>query len=168
MEIQNIDEFLGYLERVRQRTEAVVACITEASLEWSPGMGSFTPGDLVRHIAGVERWMWAENVMGRASRYPGHGPELATGLDAVVEYMSSLHSEAVEIFRTLTPGQLQAKCPTVGGIELRTWKWLRAMVEHEIHHRGQLYTTLRLAGVETPSLYGLTEPQVLEHSRPAE
>lgn len=40
------------------------------------------------------------------------------------------------------------------------------MVEHEIHHRGQLYTTLRLAGVETPSLYGLTEPQVLERSRP--
>ncbi len=167
MEIQDIDEFLGYLERVRQRTEAVVACITETSLEWSPGMGSFTPGDLVRHLAGTERWMWAENVMGRVSRYPGHGPELATGLDAVVEYMSSLHAEAVEIFRTLTPGQLQAKCPTVGGIELRTWKWLRAMVEHEIHHRGQLYTTLRLAGVETPSLYGLTEPQVLERSRPA-
>ena len=168
MEIQDIDEFVGYLERVRQRTEALVACITEASLEWSPGMGSFTPGDLVRHLAGTERWMWAENVMGRVSRYPGHGPELATGLDAVVEYMSSLHSEAVEIFRTLTPGRLQAKCPTVGGIEMRTWKWLRAMVEHEIHHRGQLYTTLRLAGVETPSLYGLTEPQVLEHSRPAE
>lgn len=168
MEIQNIDEFLRYLERVRQRTESVVLCIPEASLEWSPGKEAFTPGDLVRHIAGTERWMWAENVMGRPSRYPGHGPELAAGLDAVVEYMHGLHAEAVEIFRTLTLEQLQAKCPTVGGVELRTWKWLRAMVEHEIHHRGQLHTTLRLAGVETPSLYGLTEPQVLERSRPAE
>ena len=168
MEIQGVDEFLGYLERVRQRTDDVVGCITEASLEWSPGKGSFTPGDLVRHIAGAERWIWAENVTGRPSRYPGHGPELASGLNAVVEYMSTQHAEAVEIFGTLTPEQLQAKCPTVGGIELRTWKWLRAMVEHEIHHRGQLYTTLKLAGVETPSLYGLTELQVLERSQPAE
>jgi hypothetical protein len=122
MQIQDIDEFLGYLERVRQRTDNVVACITEECLEWSPGMESFTPGDLVRHIAGAERWMWAENVMGRPSRYPGHGPELASGLDAVVEYMQSLHAETVEILQGLTPEQLQAKCPTVGGIELRTWK----------------------------------------------
>jgi uncharacterized damage-inducible protein DinB len=166
MEIQDINEFLGYLEKVRQRTESVVACITAEALEWSPGAGSFTPGDLVRHIAGAERWMWAENVMGRPSRYPGHTPELASGLDAVGEYMRTLHAQAVEIFQALTLEQLQAKCPTVGGIELRTWKWLRAMVEHEIHHRGQLYTTLRLAGVETPSLYGLSEPEVRERSAP--
>ncbi len=168
MEIQDVGEFLKYLSRVRQRTSGVVSCITEASLEWSPGAGFFTPGDLVRHIAGAERWMWAENVMGRPSRYPGHGPELASGLDAVVEYMRTLHAEAVEIFQGLEPEQLQAKCVTVGGTELMIWRWLRAMVEHEIHHRGQLYTTLKLAGVETPSLYGLTEPQVLERSRPSE
>ena len=168
MEIQDVGEFLKYLDRVRQRTSGVVACITEASLEWSPGEGLFTPGDLVRHIAGTERWMWAENVMGRPSRYPGPGPELASGLDAVIEYMQTLHAEAVQIFRGLSQQQLQARIPTVGGIELTVWKWLRAMVEHEIHHRGQLYTTLRLAGVETPSLYGLTEPQVLERSRPSE
>ena len=168
MEIQDVGEFLKYLSRVRQRTSGVVSCITEASLEWSPGAGFFTPGDLVRHIAGAERWMWAENVMGRPSRYPGHGPELASGLDAVVEYMRTLHAEAVEIFQGLEPEQLQAKCVTVGGTELMIWRWLRAMVEHEIHHRGQLYTTLQLAGVETPSLYGLTEPQVLERSRPSE
>jgi len=27
------------------------------------------------------------------------------------------------------------------------------MTEHEIHHRGQLYTYYRLAGVEPPKLY---------------
>lgn len=36
------------------------------------------------------------------------------------------------------------------------WKWLRAMVEHEAHHRGQIYPMLRLVGVATPPIYGMT------------
>ncbi len=166
MEIHTVHEFLGYFERVRERTKRVVACIPEDRLEWTPGGDCFTSGNLVRHIAGTERWMWAENVRGLPSRYPGHGPELASGLAAVTEYMDRLHREAMEIFRSLEPEDLQKKCPAVGGVDLRIWKWLRAMVEHEIHHRGQLYTVLRLAGVETPSLYGLTESEVLERSQP--
>ncbi len=41
-----------------------------------------------------------------------------------------------------------------------TWKWLRMMVEHEIHHRGQLYTMLAMIDVPTPPLYGMTSGQV--------
>ncbi|HBV06150.1 MAG TPA: DinB family protein, partial [Gemmatimonadetes bacterium] len=37
-------------------------------------------------------------------------------------------------------------------------------VEHEIHHRGQLYELLGQLGVETPPLYGLTEPEVKKRS----
>lgn len=43
---------------------------------------------------------------------------------------------------------------------MTTWKWLRAMLEHEAHHRGQLYLTRGLLGVATPPIYGLTEPEL--------
>jgi uncharacterized damage-inducible protein DinB len=43
---------------------------------------------------------------------------------------------------------------------MQTAKWLRAMVEHEVYHRGQLYLYLGLLGVPTPPLYGLTSEQV--------
>lgn len=42
----------------------------------------------------------------------------------------------------------------------------RVVVEHEVHHRGQLYLMLRLLGVETPPLYGLTSEEVRERSLP--
>jgi uncharacterized damage-inducible protein DinB len=168
MEIRRIEEFLPYLERVRGRTMRVVACIPPNRIDASPGTGRFTLGDLVRHLAGAERWMFGENVQGRPSRYPGHGKELADGYDRVVAYMERLHAEAVEIFARLTPEDLQKKCPTPGGIDLRCWKWLRAMVEHEIHHRGQIYELLGQLGVETPPLYGLTEREVLERSQAPE
>jgi hypothetical protein len=33
----------------------------------------------MRHLATVERYMFAENMQGKPSRYPGHGRELADG-----------------------------------------------------------------------------------------
>ena len=38
------------------------------------------------------------------------------------------------------------------------------MVEHEAHHRGQVYLMLGLLGVPAPPLYGLTEPEVKARS----
>ena len=34
------------------------------------------------------------------------------------------------------------------------------MIEHEIHHRGQIYLMLGMLGVPTPPLYGLTSEEV--------
>jgi len=164
VEIRDVDAFLSYFESVRRRTRAVAERVPEDRLEWSPGEGRFSAGDLIRHIAGTERWMWAENACLRPSRYPGHGPELASGRDDVLAYLDRLHAETVEIFSRLGPDDLEASCVTVGGAEMRVWKWLRLMVEHEIHHRGQLYELLGALGVETPPLYGLTEPEVRERS----
>jgi uncharacterized damage-inducible protein DinB len=39
------------------------------------------------------------------------------------------------------------------------------MVEHQVHHRGQLYSILGGMRVETPSLFGLTEPEVKARSQ---
>jgi uncharacterized damage-inducible protein DinB len=38
------------------------------------------------------------------------------------------------------------------------------MVEHEVHHRGQLYLYLGMLGVPTPPLYGLTSEEVKARS----
>ncbi|MFT5434422.1 MAG: putative damage-inducible protein DinB [Myxococcota bacterium] len=64
----------------------------------------------------------------------------------------------------LTPEQIQGPCRTVAGAEVPVWLLLRVMIEHEIHHRGQLYTLLGLLDVERPSLFGLTEREVFEAS----
>ena len=166
MIIERVDDFLQYFGRVRERTRRVVERIPPERIEWTPREGRFTLGDQVRHIAATERWQFAENVRGRPSRYPGCGRELADGHDEVLAYLDRMHAEAVEIFAGLSPEDLERKCPTPGGIEMRTWKWLRAMPEHEIHHRGQIYAMLGLLDVEVPSLYGLTEHEVFANSEP--
>ena len=160
----DLDEFLHHFERVRERTRRVAACIPAEQVEWTYKAGAFTLGDLVRHIAVTERFIWAETVHSRPVAYRTHGRELADGRDAVLSLFDRLHEESVERFRALTPAMLEAKCATPG-TPLTTWKWLRMMPEHEIHHRGQLYTMLGMLNVPTPSLYGMTVTEVMASTK---
>ncbi len=158
------DAFLQYFVRIRHRTDRVVACIPPDRLEWTHRDGAFTFGDLVRHIAAAERYMFAENAALRPSLYPGHGRELADGFDAVMAFKDRLHAETMDILGALDAEGFARRCTTPGGASVAVWKWLRAMVEHEVHHRGQLYLMLAMIGVDTPPLYGLTAEDVRERS----
>src|SRR5690349_13483340 len=164
MEIRDLSTFLDYVDSVHKRTRRVVQCIPAADLEWAPAAGKWSFGDIVRHLAGIERFMYGENVQGKQSAYPGHGRHLASGLEAVIEYYDRLHAESRAIFAALTPEQIAGKSTTPAGTPITTFKWLRAMLEHEAHHRGQLYLMLSLRGVKTPPIYGLTEEEVAARS----
>lgn len=166
--MQSLDAFLEYWESARGRTRRVASGIPADALETArtAGRWRWSLGDVVRHLAGIERGMYAETVHGRPSRYPGHGRHLADGLEATLAYFDGSHREAMELFRALTPGQWEGKCLTSAGTSITTWKWLRAMVEHEAHHRGQIYLMLAMLDIPTPPLYGLTEEEVLARSQP--
>ena len=92
MEITRVGPFLEYLDRLHARTRRIVTCVTEDDLEWQAGPGRMTPGDIIRHLAGIERYMYAENAHGRPARYPGHSRDLADGLEATVAYYDRLHA----------------------------------------------------------------------------
>ncbi len=162
MEIQNLDVFLEYLDKVHQRTMRVVRCIPADKLDWSYADDKFTLGDLVRHMGAIERYMFGETIQGKPSRYSGCGKELADGLDQVIHFKEAMDRETVEIIRQLGAAGLSRKCTTPDGASITVWKWLRLMVEHEIHHRGQLYIYLAMLNIHTPPLYGLTSEQLIE------
>jgi uncharacterized damage-inducible protein DinB len=169
MQPHDLDTFLEYLDKVQQRTMRVVRCIPADKLDWSYAEGKFTLGDLVRHMGAIERYMFGETIQSKPSLYDGCANDLADGLDAVIAYKQRMDRETVDIIRALGPEGLTRKCITPDGASITVWKWLRLMVEHEIHHRGQLYIYLSMLGVPTPPLYGLTSEQVKERSaaRPA-
>jgi uncharacterized damage-inducible protein DinB len=164
MEIASIESFLDYFEKIRSRTMRLVACIPPDQVEWRAKEGKFTLGDLARHIAAAERNIFAEVVAGGRNCYAGCGRQFADGYAEVVQFMNRMHSESMAIFSVLSDADLQRKCITPDGAPMSTWKWLRAMTEHEIHHRGELYAYLGILGVKVPPLYGLTSEQVQEYA----
>ena len=164
MEILTIGPFLHYFNNVRERTMRVALCIPPDKLDWSYAPGKFTLGDLLRHLAVTERYLWGENMLGKPSSYKSHGKEFADGLEDILALAERLHQESLEIFSRLSDADLQTKCKTPAGAEITKWKWLRLMVEHEIHHRGQIYLYLAMLGVPTSPLYGLTSEEVRARS----
>jgi len=160
MEIVTIEPFLKYFSGIRERTMRVARLVPPDKIDWSCGAGKFTLGDLLRHLAVSERYLWAENVQGKPSRYTSHGKELAATYKEVIMLVENLHAESMQIFSRLTDVDLKRKCCTPAGSEIQTAKWLRTMVEHEIHHRGQIYLYLGMLGVPTEPIFGLTSEQV--------
>lgn len=166
MEVRNIDSFLSYFVNVRKRTLRVLRATPADKLEWRHSEGVFSMGDLARHIAAVERNTFAENVFGRPSRYRGCGPELADGLENTVAFMEKMHDETVKLLRPMTPADIEGKGITPQGGPAPVGALLRAMIEHEVHHRGEMYVYLALLGVERPPLFGVTEPELRRSSTP--
>lgn len=164
MQTQNLATFLDYFTKVHQRTMRVARCAPPDKLDWSFREGAFTLGDLLRHIATMKRQMFLETYQGRPNQYAGCGKDIAPTYQEIMNLMERLQSECVEIVSAQSDDGLTRRCTTPDGASITGWKWLRSMVEHEIHHRGQIYTYLALLGVSSPPLYGLTAEQVRDRS----
>src|SRR5258707_15646576 len=146
----DLGEFLHHLERVRDRTRRVASCIPSAQVEWTYKAGAFTLGDLVRHIAVTERFIWAETVHNRPTAYVSHGRELADGRDAVLAFLDRLHEESLAQFRALTPAMLADKCVTPAGAPLTTWEWVRTGPGHRNPQPRPAHSMVRLPNLTTP------------------
>ena len=163
MSFANIDEFLDQLDRMRNRTLRVASVIPPANIEWRYADNSFSFGDIIRHLANIERYVYAETARFRPQRYPGHSATFASGYDEIMNYFRTLHDESVEIFKQVTMDDLMKKCHSTGGFEVTLWKFLRSMLEHEAHHRGQIYMMLAALDITTPPLFGVTSEELIQH-----
>ena len=119
-----MDIFLQYYSKLKHRTRRVIDCIPVDKIEWTYKEGKFTFGDVIRHLANIERYMFAENAQFRPSKYSGCGTEFASGHSETVDYFSRLHEESVQIFSKITPEDLNRKCTTPAGTPITLWKWL--------------------------------------------
>ncbi|KAB1228712.1 DinB family protein [Chryseobacterium viscerum] len=164
MEIRTVESFLDYYKKIRERTHRIIEVVPPEHIDFSYKPGKFTIGDQIRHIAAIERYMYGETISGRKSAYPGCGKELADGYENSVAFFNEMHTQTLEIINRLSDEDLTRKCLTPANNEISIWKWLRAMIEHEIHHRAELYIYLNLLDVKTPQIYGFSAEEVQEMS----
>jgi uncharacterized damage-inducible protein DinB len=157
-------DFARYWRNIRGRTSRLLDVTPDARLDWSPGAGAMTIGDEFRHLALTERWLFVEVARGGVSRFEGHAATLARGRDDIARLLRQCHDESLRILEAFEDADWHRAVVTPAGAHLPAWKWLRAMVEHEAHHRGQIYLMLRLAGVTTPNLFGLSAEEVAARS----
>jgi uncharacterized damage-inducible protein DinB len=165
MEIVNTKGFLEYYEDTRNITNKVFAVIPHDKLDWTYRQGKFTIGDLIRHIAAIERFVFAELAQGNKPCYKGCKKDISIGYNNVFDYFEAMHSQTVKILGTLSDASLSTKISLIKGRDITVKTLLRNMIIHEVHHRGALCIYLNLLGVSTPPVLGLMEEQLIELSK---
>jgi uncharacterized damage-inducible protein DinB len=88
---------------------------------------------------------------------------LADGRAEIVAFMERMHRETTAILEGLAPTDLERKIASPQGAPITAWKLLRAMIEHEIHHRGEIYIYLALLGAPRPPLACCIQPPTTSH-----
>jgi len=152
--IQTISAFVNYYDGIRQRTLNYINTVPADQIDWSPRAGELTCGDIVRHLAAGEK-MFCGVVVNGHWEYAGHAKNLAATRDELIAYLGKIHGDAMSALRAIDDSQLGEPRPALKGGSVKAWRWLMAMVEHEVHHRSQLASHLSAMGVTPPHIYGL-------------
>ena len=161
--ITSVADFVRYFEGIRRRTWAVVDRVTPALLEWAPAPTEWTCGTIVRHLAGAERFYVTKVVEDRWTEDLDPGPAL--GHAATRARLEDIHRASVAILEGWPDAGLLAPRRDLEGGTVKAWRFLMAMVEHEVHHRSQLDACLAAAGAEPPQLYGYRMEDVVARAR---
>jgi len=138
----------------------VLAVVPSGQVEWRPHERSMTLGRLAGHIAEAAEWgVWTMSTDHLKLEALDHKPKIATnGANAIAfldehegRFLGQLRAASDEDLSTNWKmsynGEVYVDCPRYEA--LQTW-----VINHMIHHRGQLSVYLRLLGLPVPGVYG--------------
>lgn len=152
--IHSTQNFIDYFSSIRKRTLNYVCAIPADQINWLPKEGEFTCADIVRHIASGEKMFIGVVTQGKW-KYEGHVGDQES-VDELIAHLDQTHRTAMNKLESLPDSELDQLRPALeGSTQVKAWRWLMAMVEHEIHHRSQLAMYLFLMGITPPHIYGL-------------
>jgi uncharacterized damage-inducible protein DinB len=162
--------------RTRAGTRALVQAIPPEHFDWRPHAEAFSCGDIVRHLMQAEEMFrlflaaggrgepwdpWQMTGTGedrlrsaRRAILDGAGAsELGTTAAACLAQWQAMEAETEAALATVTDQALANVVEhPVTVIRSPLWEMFLLMIEHEIHHRGQLSAYLKVIGVEQPAL----------------
>ncbi len=155
------EQILVELKQEAATTRKMLERVPEESLAWQPHEKSMTLGRLAAHVAGLYG-TWLKTTLSQDEF------DLADSLPLKAESVSDILaafdqnvSDAIELLQNQADERLFTIWRLKRGgqvlFEMPRWAVLRSMViNHIIHHRGQLSVYLRLLDVPLPSVYGPT------------
>ncbi len=158
--IEQVSRFIDYFEGVRKRTLNYLRIIPPDQLDWSPRPGEFTCADIIKHLASAELLFVGAAIDGRW-KYVEYDSSQGESLDVLLAQLADTHIQAMTRLQTFPDIELTQERPSLNGPQLKAWRLLMALVEHEIHHRSQLAMYLTLMGVPPPQIFGLGVEEVI-------
>ena len=154
-------------------TRLLLERVPEAKADWKPHVKSMSLGELAAHLASIPAWAPITLKQTEFDTNPvGGRPYAPPGFETTAKLLET-YDQGIKAARVMlaamTDGEMMVAWTLKSGGKLmfnmpRAAVFRSFIMNHTIHHRGQLTVYLRLCDVALPPVYGPTadsrEPQV--------
>jgi uncharacterized damage-inducible protein DinB len=157
-----------HLARFRQVTLQALQRTPQEKLSWAPAPGLMTFAGQYAHLAKIEQlyvrglsvnvWAAASNELTGPSTITELRQMLDVSRSATEQWLSQLQPTRLD--EIVTVPWLPVKW------SMRSWLWY--LVEHELHHKGQISLYLHLCGIEAPFFAFPLPPGIRPDKRPVQ
>jgi len=150
--------FLKQKIAIRNRSREVFTLLRPEQMAWKPAPGALSVGETLRHLwvseEGVRRAALEGNFAYYEARIPG-GLAAVLGTPGTLEEelrkIERVHDETLAAVRACAPEKFDEERVHQGlGFRRKVGVVLFSINEHEVHHRAQLMTYLRMLGTPAP------------------
>jgi len=148
----SIAEFTGAWKQHSEATLKLFNALTDQSLTQKVGPDDRDLGRIAWHLVTTIPEMTGR--LGLKADGPGESDPLPKSAGEVVKgYTALAQSLAEQIEKNWDDATLQTE-DDMYGMKWRRGLTLRILIDHEIHHLGQMTVLMRQAGLKVPGLYG--------------
>lgn len=152
--------FAEELQREAVATRKMLERVPQDALDWKPHEKSMSLGRLAGHVAELPGMVVPILTMDEMD-FAGRKPFVASSASELVEKFDENVAAAVESLKDQSDEHLMKTWRMLSGgkvfFEMPRVAFIRTvMLNHLMHHRGQLSVYLRLRDVPLPSVYGPT------------
>lgn len=131
-------------------TEMVIAGIKSEWFDLRPLPELMTFGEQVDHIAAVEAEILGEAVEALGLEKIPYVSRPSTNLQDAIARWKRIHTSGDTFIGKLDDGKLSFRFLTVSHIHVSVAYMINVVLEHEIHHRGELVSYFRMIKQEPP------------------
>lgn len=154
-----VDALLPEFDREMTTTRKLLERVPDDQFDWKPHAKSMSLGDLATHVATLP--MWGALSLRQPEFNVGGNPRVPT-MKTRAELLSAFDgavSDTRAALGSTSDAELMAPWSLKNGTQTiftapRAVVWRGFVMNHLVHHRGQLSVYLRLQDVPVPSIYG--------------
>lgn len=146
--------FLPAIEREHSTTQRVIEAIPSDKSDYRPDPAGKSALELAWHIVAAEKRFLEGIVEGGFNFAPINRPESVRNSADIARWYADMFQAVLPRLQKLSAEQLSKSLDFRGMFQMPAVMFFQIMMNHSIHHRGQLSTYLRPMGGKVPAIYG--------------
>lgn len=153
-----VDALLPEFDHEMTTTRKLLERVPEDKLAWKPHARSFSLGELATHVATLP--MWGEMILSKPEFDAGGDQRqpVPSKTDLLASFDKNTSDARAVLARIgdaelMAPWALKRDGHTIFSMP-KAVVWRSFVLNHLVHHRGQLSVYLRMLDVPVPSMYG--------------